>query len=161
MNYIEKCRWLSEFYREAVETGQEIQFRVPEWSKASGGPSFHSNPDDWRIKSEPPKAWVVWLDDGARIRDNKNSAEELSRMHHGSVIQEITRPEQQASEPKSAAAPEWLDDMKASRDEHAEVQKILKHRISLGEAVLSWLSNTEVIIDRLDAAIAKAEGRGE
>lgn len=162
MNYQEKCRWLANLYGEAAKTGRAIQYAAAEkWVTADEGPSLSCRIEDYRIEPEPPKAWVVWDDEGWRkITKIKPDAERFAESING-TIQEITRPESQVGEPRPVDTPEWLEDMKASRAEHAEVRKILKHRISLGEALSCWLSNTEAIIERLDSAIAKAEGRGE
>jgi hypothetical protein len=96
MNYQEKYKWLSEFYRKAAETGCEMEYRDAKdgWIHASSsGPSVFSDPKDWRLKPEHPKAWVVWDDDECRmITSIKGDAEQYANRING-TIQEITRPD--------------------------------------------------------------------
>jgi len=94
MTYQEKCRWLADFYREAAETGRTIQMQnVNGWMDSTIGPIPSSDPEDWRLKPEPPKAWVVWDDEGWRkITKIKPDAERFAKSING-TIQEITRPD--------------------------------------------------------------------
>lgn len=97
MNYQEKCRWLSDFYKQAAETGREMQHFVVDagvWVAARSGPCEHSDPDRWRIKPpDPPKAWVVWGETGISMASNiKFDAEKYAQRING-TIQEITRPD--------------------------------------------------------------------
>lgn len=94
MNYTEKCKWLADFYREAAETGRIIQMQnVNGWMDSTIGPVPSSDPEDWRLKPEPQKAWVVW-DKGAVCiaSEIKEYAEEFAKRING-TIQEITRPD--------------------------------------------------------------------
>jgi hypothetical protein len=96
MNYQEKCEWLSEFYREAAETGREMQYKCHDsgWAAQKQGPNAISDPENWRLKPEPQKAWVVWLSDGQSAKfDSISEARIWSQRNKGEVIQEITRPD--------------------------------------------------------------------
>jgi hypothetical protein len=94
MNYQEKCKWLADFYREAAETGRVMQTNHNgQWVNPKIGPNLNSTASDWRLKPEPPKAWVVWDEDECRmISGIKPHAEEYAKRING-TIQEITRPD--------------------------------------------------------------------
>jgi hypothetical protein len=64
---IEKANWLSGIYT-SVACGEELQFlEENKWRTVSyAGPNLQSNPERWRIKPKPQKAWVVWDDVNAR-----------------------------------------------------------------------------------------------
>ena len=96
--YKSRCEWLAKFYAEAAETGRGMQVfndgpRV--WEDCNRGPNMESIPDNWRIKPEPQKAWVVWEPTGCPC---VFLGEKLANNHakiSGGTIQEITRPEPQ------------------------------------------------------------------
>ena len=96
--YKKQCEWLAEFYSEAARTGRGIQMfnhgpRV--WEDIDIGPNMRSSPDEWRLKPEPQKAWVVWGDKGVFMLSSiKPDAEECRDRIKG-ILQEITRPEPQ------------------------------------------------------------------
>jgi len=96
--YKSRCEWLAAFYKEAAETGRGMQVfndgpRV--WEDCNRGPNMESIPDNWRLKPEPQKAWVVWGDKGVFMLSSiKPDAEECRDRIKG-TIQEITRPEPQ------------------------------------------------------------------
>ena len=94
--YKSRCEWLAAFYAEAAETGRVMQFlALGGWVDCNESPSVHSDPDEWRLKPEPQKAWVVWGDKGVFILSSiKPDAEECRDRIKG-TIQEITRPEPQ------------------------------------------------------------------
>jgi hypothetical protein len=94
MNYREKCRWLADFYREAAETGRVMQTNHNgQWVNPRIGPNLNSTVSDWRLKPEPPKAWVVWDDKYARgLFVEPDEAERVRKLING-TIQEITRPD--------------------------------------------------------------------
>jgi hypothetical protein len=94
MNYQEKCRWLADFYREAAETGREIQFyNQLVWEKAICGPTLQDGPRTHRLKPEPPKAWVVWdAENPLSVAKSQAAAREIASQFNG-TIQEITRPD--------------------------------------------------------------------
>ena len=98
MTYTEKCRWLADFYREAAETGREMEINCPcaGWIPSEAGPDRFSVPGIWRLKPEPPKAWVVWwVDEGtpkALTSLQYNVAKDFAAAS-GGTIQEITRPD--------------------------------------------------------------------
>ena len=95
MTYTEKCKWLATFYAKEADEGRGMQFRrASEWEDANMGPCMDSDPDRWRLKPEPPKAWVVWDDKHARgIWVEPEVAEEYAKRING-TIQQITRPDQ-------------------------------------------------------------------
>ena len=95
--YRKQCEWLAEFYKEAARTGRGIQMfnhgpRV--WEDIDIGPNMRSRHDEWRLKPEPQKAWVVWANDWPCIVMTEQAAKNQTRMS-GGTIQEITRPESQ------------------------------------------------------------------
>jgi len=94
--YKSRCEWLAKFYAEAAETGRAMQvLACGGWVDCDESPNMQSHPDEWRIKPEPQKAWVVWGDKGVFILSSiKPDAEECRDRIKG-VIQEITRPEPQ------------------------------------------------------------------
>ncbi len=95
MNYREKCKWLADFYREAAETGREMEINCPSagWIPSESGPDRFSVPGIWRLKPESPKAWVVWDDEYARgLFVEPDEAERVRKLING-TIQEITRPD--------------------------------------------------------------------
>jgi hypothetical protein len=92
MNYQEKCKWLADFYREAAETGRTIQMQnINGWMDSTIGPIPSSDPEDWRLKPEPPNAWVVWTEKPVGIFLDKGNAIANAASCNG-TIQEITRP---------------------------------------------------------------------
>jgi hypothetical protein len=99
MNYQEKCKWLADFYREAAETDREMQVynEGPRaWETADCGPNCWSTPSGWRLKPEPPKAWVVWFDGlPPHLSESLNSAQTWNKFEcdNNGTIQEITRPD--------------------------------------------------------------------
>ena len=93
--YKSRCEWLSKFYAEAAETGRVMQFLAcGGWVDCDESPSMHSDPDEWRIKPEPQKAWVVWGPGGPSTILGESYAKQYAR-ECGGTIQEITRPEPQ------------------------------------------------------------------
>jgi hypothetical protein len=95
MNYQEKCKWLADFYREAAETGRTIQMQnVNGWMDSTIGPCLSSYTLDWRLKPEPPKAWVVWDENGIPV---SVALEKWHAVKNAGIIngttQEITRPD--------------------------------------------------------------------
>jgi hypothetical protein len=93
MTYTEKCRWLATFYRKAADEGRGMQFRrATEWDDSQMGPCMDSDPDQWRLKPEPPKAWVVWGPGGPSAIIGEDIARQYAR-ECGGTIQEITRPD--------------------------------------------------------------------
>jgi hypothetical protein len=95
--YKSRCEWLAAFYKEAAETGRGMQVfndgpRV--WEDCNRGPNMESIPDNWRIKPEPQKAWVVWGPGGPSTILGESHAKQYAR-ECGGTIQEITRPEPQ------------------------------------------------------------------
>ena len=95
--YKAKCQWLSDFYAEAAKTGREMQVNgYGCWLDCNNGhsPSLCSIPENWRLKPEPQKAWVVWAGDGTTfLEKTKENADETARIVKGSTIQEITKPD--------------------------------------------------------------------
>ena len=97
--YKAKCQWLSEFYAEAAKTGRWMQYYSSEktWVRSDWGPTMESRPDDWRLKPEPQKAWVVWVacNNGKYETASFPSREEAERFssQRNATIQEITRPD--------------------------------------------------------------------
>jgi len=89
--YKKKCAWLAGFYKEAAETGKLVQ---QSGMTAMSGPNLNSDPQDWRLKPEPEKAWVVWANNWACVLMTEQAAKNQARMS-GGTIQEITRPEPQ------------------------------------------------------------------
>ena len=74
-----------------------MQFRrATEWEDANMGPCMDSDPDQWRLKPEPAKAWVVWWNDEGTPKAltslQYNVAKDFAAAS-GGTIQEITRPE--------------------------------------------------------------------
>lgn len=94
--YRKKCEWLADFYAEAAKTGRQMQCLIagPTWTDAGYGPTLKSDPQDWRLKPEPQKAWLVWANDWACVLLTEQAAKNQARMI-GGIIQEITRPESQ------------------------------------------------------------------
>ena len=93
--YKSRCEWLAAFYKEAAETGRVMQFlALGGWVDCDESPSMHSDPDEWRIKPEPQKAWVVWGPGGPSTILGESYAKQYAR-ECGGTIQEITRPEPQ------------------------------------------------------------------
>ena len=97
--YKKKCEWLASFYKEAAETGRPMQVLCEDWLDYDQGPNMQSRPDEWRLKPEPQKAWVVWLacNNGKYETASFPSREEAERFssQRNATIQEITRPEPQ------------------------------------------------------------------
>lgn len=93
--YKKKCEWLAGFYKEAAETGKLAQ---QSGMTAMSGPNLNSDPQDWRLKPEPQKAWVVWCEFNGQWQTssfpNAEEAERFATPRNG-TIQEITRPEPQ------------------------------------------------------------------
>ena len=88
--YKAKCKWLAEFYAEAAETGKLLQ---QSGMTAMSGPNLNSDPQDWRLKPEPQKFWVVWEPTGYPC---VFLGEEPAKNHaklSGGTIQELTKPE--------------------------------------------------------------------
>lgn len=94
--YKSRCEWLAAFYKEAAETGRAMQvLACGGWVDCDESPSMQSHPDEWRLKPEPKKAWVVWGDKGVFMLSSiKPDAEECRDRIKG-VLQEITCPEPQ------------------------------------------------------------------
>ena len=93
MTYTEKCKWLADFYNKAADEGREMQFRrATEWGDARMGPCMDSDPNQWRLKPEPQKAWVVWGPGGPSTIIGEGIARQYAR-ECGGTIQEITRPD--------------------------------------------------------------------
>jgi hypothetical protein len=94
MTYTEKCRWLADFYTKAADEGRGKQFRrASKWEDTLMGPCMDSDPEQWRLKPEPPKAWVVWDENQCRmISSIKPDAEDYAKRING-TIQQITRPD--------------------------------------------------------------------
>ena len=94
--YKKKCEWLAKFYAEAAETVGGMQvFTCGGWLDYDQGPNMQSRSDEWRLKPEPQRAWVVWGDKGVFMLSSiKPDAEECRDRIKG-VLQEITRPEPQ------------------------------------------------------------------
>jgi hypothetical protein len=93
--YKSRCEWLAKFYAEAAETGRAMQvFGCCGWVDYDESPSIQSIPDNWRIKPEPQKAWVVWGPGGPSTILGESYAKQYAR-ECGGTIQEITRPEPQ------------------------------------------------------------------
>ena len=93
--YKSRCEWLAAFYKEASETGRAMQFHNGDWVDYDRGPNTQSHPDEWRIKPEPQKFWIVWELNGSTC---VFVGEKLAKNHakiSGGTIQEITRPEPQ------------------------------------------------------------------
>ena len=96
MDTHEQTKWLAEFYGEAHRTGRQIEkMHCGEWKDGTlgSGPGLHSDPKFWRLRPEPPKAWVVW--DGGiplSVCRSKALAEDVAVQVNG-TIQEIERPE--------------------------------------------------------------------
>jgi hypothetical protein len=90
---IEKANWLSGLYT-SVACGEKLQFRVEgEWRTVKdGSPNLQSNPERWRIKPKPVKAWVVWTSSPVGVFVEKENAVNIAALFEG-TIQEITRPE--------------------------------------------------------------------
>lgn len=95
MNYTEKCKWLADFYRNAAETGRQMQ-RISadgKWITSPEGPDTNSTSSQWRLKPEPKKAWVVWDDSGVRgVFNDYDEAGKHCEIING-VFHEITRPD--------------------------------------------------------------------
>ena len=95
--YKAKCQWLSDFYAEAAKTGREMQVNgYGCWLDCNNGhsPSLCSIPENWRLKPEPVKSWVVWV--GRKIVgvwESNESAQRQAISYSNAVIQEITRPD--------------------------------------------------------------------
>jgi hypothetical protein len=93
--YKSRCEWLAKFYAEAAETGRAMQvLACGGWVDCDESPSIQSIPDNWRIKPEPQKAWVVWGPGGPSTILGESYAKQYAR-ECGGTIQEITRPEPQ------------------------------------------------------------------
>ena len=102
MTYTEKCKWLADFYREAAETGREMEINCPcaGWIPSEAGPDRFSVPGIWRLKPEPlepepQKLWIVWnqrLGFSPWIWGDKAAAERCAE-YNGGILQEITRPD--------------------------------------------------------------------
>jgi hypothetical protein len=94
MTYTEKCKWLADFYREASETGREMEINCPcdGWIPSEAGPDRFSVPRIWRLKPEPQKAWVVWGPGGPSVIIGEDIARQYAR-ECGGTIQQITRPD--------------------------------------------------------------------
>jgi hypothetical protein len=95
MNYTEKCQWLSDFYRQAAETGRIIQMQnVNGWMDSTLGPIPSCDPEDWRIKPEPDKIWLVWYPTSSIPQTflNAATAKNFADRNNGTT-QEITRPD--------------------------------------------------------------------
>ena len=93
--YKSRCEWLAKFYAEAAETGRAMQvLACGGWVDCDESPSIQSIPDNWRIKPEPQKAWVVWGPGGPSTILGESHAKQYAR-ECGGTIQEITRPEPQ------------------------------------------------------------------
>ena len=91
--YKSRCEWLAKFYAEAAETGRAMQvLACGGWVDCDESPSIQSHPDNWRIKPEPQKAWVVWGPGGPSTILGESYAKQYAR-ECGGTIQEITRPE--------------------------------------------------------------------
>ena len=93
---IEKANWLSGIYT-SVACGEELQFlQEGEWRTVSyASPNLQSNPERWRIKPKPQKAWVawvVWTEKPLGIFLDRENASTTATLY-GGTIQEITRPE--------------------------------------------------------------------
>lgn len=95
--YKAKCQWLANLYREAAESGRAIQYAASErWVAADEGPSLNSRTEDYRLKPEPPKAWVVWYNGGGSIWITTDHEKAVSFANHNcsdATIQEITKPD--------------------------------------------------------------------
>ena len=94
MNYTEKCKWLATFYRKAADEVRGMQFmRASEWEDANMGPCMDSDPERWRLKPKPQKAWVVWNGENPlSVARSQAAAREIASQFNG-TIQEITRPD--------------------------------------------------------------------
>ena len=90
--YKSRCEWLAAFYKEAAETGRAMQFHNGDWVDCDESPSIQSHPDEWRLKPEPQKAWVVWGPGGPSTIIGESYAKQYAR-ECGGTLQEITRPE--------------------------------------------------------------------
>lgn len=95
--YKKKCEWLAKFYAEAGATGRQMQMRIANgnWITNGIGPNADCDPQDWRLKPEPEKAWVVWDGKGVRgVFNDHDEADKYCEIING-VFHEITRPEPQ------------------------------------------------------------------
>jgi len=94
--YKSRCDWLAKFYAEAAETGRGMQvLACGGWVDCDESPNMQSHPDEWRIKPEPQKFWIIWEPNGCPcVFIGKELAKNHARLS-GGTIQEITRPEPQ------------------------------------------------------------------
>lgn len=91
---------------------------------------------------------AIMSGDDIRIR---NEADGVLIAKAGEMAGEIERLKQENAE--------LLEVLKLSLIEHKEVRGFLNVRISEGEPVYTWLGETESMIERIKAAISKAERR--
>jgi hypothetical protein len=90
---IEKANWLSGIYTsvacgETLQVHEEGEWRTVEYAS----PNLQSNPERWRIKPKPARAWVVWTERPIGIFLDRENASATATLY-GGTIQEITRPE--------------------------------------------------------------------
>jgi len=90
---IKKANWLSGIYT-SVACGEELQIlEEGEWRTVSYvSPNLQANPERWRTKPKPQKAWVVWGPGGPSAIIGEDIARQYAR-ECGGIIQEITRPD--------------------------------------------------------------------
>lgn len=91
----EKLEWLASFYKEAADTGREIQFlEGGVWRRNECGPHVGSMPPNWRLKPVPQKAFLVWIE-GAQwpgVFGTREQAEHYCQLNPAPTqIQEVER----------------------------------------------------------------------
>ncbi len=90
-----QLEWLASFYKEAADTGREIQcLQTRGWEPASSGPHVRSMPSNWRLKPVPQKAFLVWIE-GAKwpgVFETREQAEHYCQLNPAPTqIQEVER----------------------------------------------------------------------